>query len=450
MQARYMKFVLILVVVAGAISGCTKRQEKPGMVTLRMTMWGKQEELDYYYKSLESFYREHPNIRVEIELIPWSRMFDKLLISTAGGRPPDVSRIDSTYFTPCAAKGLLECLDPYIKNDPSFDLDDFYRPAVEGWGMYAGKIYGLPGDVDIYAMYYNKDMFDKYGVPYPDETWDWDKYVWAAKKLTKDLNGDGLIDQWGCIPDPWWQDYVWQNGGEIVSPDGEKCMLDRPEAYGAIQFASDLRCKYRVAPRPTDMADIGPQKMFTNGMVGMFITGSWAAALVFNKEIKKFDYDVAPIPKGRRRAAFMGGAAFGILSRSKHKKEAWELVKFMTGPEIQAHFARTQHIIPSRRSVAESGAYLYLKDKPRNKKAFIDAIKYGFVLPNVECSREMNDIIGNEIVLAILGKKTAREACLKVTPIVNDLLTYGTRRRPAKVSTRPLKNSDTERVFHVS
>ena len=416
--------LLCMAVLIGIPSGCSKPREKSDIVELRMTMWGKQHEMDYYNKALEDFYKEHPNVRVRIELIPWSRMFDKLLISTAGGRTPDVSRIDSVYFTPCAAKGLLECLDPYIKDDPEFDIKDFYRPAFEGWGMYAGKIYGIPGDVDIYAMYYNKTMFDKYGVPYPDETWDWQKYLWAAKKLTKDLDGDGRLDQWGCVPDQWWQDYVWQNGGDILSKDNAECALDQPEAYKAIQFLADLRNRYHVAPTPTDEVDIGPLKLFTNGRIGMFTSGSWAAALFFHQDIKDFEYDAAPIPKGKQRAAFMGGAAFGVLKGSKHKKEAWELVKFMTGPEMQRHFAETQHIIPSRQSVAESGAYLYLKDEPRNKQVFIDAISYGCVLPNVECSREMNDIIANEISLAILGKKSAKEACAKVAPIVDDLLKY--------------------------
>jgi len=429
-NARWLPAVLLCLVVLGyTLSGCSKPQEKPDIVELKLTMWGKQDDMDFYLKALEEFYEEHPKVRVRIELVPWSRMFDKLLISTAGGRPPDVSRIDSVYFTPCAAKGLLECLDPYIENDPQFDIEDFYTPAFEGWGMYDGKIYGIPGDVDIYAMYYNKTMFDRYGIPYPDETWDWDKYLWAAKKLTKDLDGDGRLDQWGVIPDTWWQDYVWQNGGDILNEDNTECILDRPEAYKAIQFVVDLRNKYHVAPTPADAADIGPQKLFTNGQIGTYITGSWAAALVFHREVKTFDYDAAPIPKGEKRASFMGGAAFGILKGSKHKKEAWELVKFMTSSTMQKHFAETQHIIPSRRSVAESGAYLYLRDEPKNKQVFIDAISYGYVLPNVECSREMNDIILNEITLAILGKKSAKEACEKVTPIVNDLLKYSRAQR---------------------
>ncbi len=187
---------------------------------------------------------------------------------------------------------------------------------------------------------------------------------------------------------------------------------------------ADLRTKHRVAPTAAEAADIGPQKLFTNGQIGMYVSGSWAAALVLNKEITTFDYDVAPLPKGKKRASFIGGAAFGILSGSEHKKEAWELVKFMTSPVMQQHYAETRQIIPSRKSVAESGAYLFLKEKPKNKKAFIDAISYGHPLPNVECSPEMNNIIANEIVLATLGEKRAEDACKDVTPRVNDLLKY--------------------------
>ncbi|HET6453787.1 MAG TPA: sugar ABC transporter substrate-binding protein [Armatimonadota bacterium] len=417
------KYLVSSILLVSLLSGCAK-SDKPEVVHLRLMMWGKQDELGFYNESLKVFYRDHPNIRVSVELIPWSHVFDKLLISTAGGRTPDVSRVDSTYFTPCAAKGVLECLDQYIENDPTFNIGDFYEEAVEGWGMYDGKIYGLPSDIDIYAMYYNKTMFDKYHVPYPDATWDWNKFLWAAKQLTKDLDGDGNLEQWGCVPDTWWQDYVWQNGGDIVTKDNKQCMLDQPEAYEALQWMADLRGKYRVAPTPANMADIGPQKLFTNGQIGMIISGSWAAPLIWDKEITNFEYDAAPIPMGKRRAAFMGGAAFGIMSRSKHKKEAWELVKFMTSPTFQGYYARTQQIIPSRRSVAESGAYLYLKDKPANKQAFIDAIKYGCVVPNIECSREMNDIINNEIVMATLGKQSAKDVCLRVTPIVDDLLRY--------------------------
>lgn len=427
MKIRLIAIILILALAASVLlSGCTKSSaNKPGVVTLRMTVWDKQEDLDFYKQAFETeFYKTHPNIRVEVESVPWLRMFDKLLISTAGGRTPDVSRVSSTYFVPCAAKNLLEDLGPYIARDKEFDIKDFYAPAVEGWGKYQGKIYAIPGDVDIYAMYYNKNMFDKYHIPYPDGTWDWKKFLEVAKKLCVDTDGDGKLEQWGCVPDQTWQTYVWQNGGDVLNADGTKCILDSPAAYEGLQWMCDLRLKYHVAPSAADAADIGSQKLFTNGQIGMYISGSWAAGIVFPKEITTFKYDCAPMPKGKERASFIGGACWGILKGSKHKKEAWELVKFMTSPAMQRHFAEKKQIIPSRRSVAESGAYLFLKDPPKNKKAFIDAIEYGHPLPRVECSPEMNFIIGSEITPATLGTKSAEEVCKIAAKRANDLLMY--------------------------
>ncbi len=416
---------LICAVLFGVLFGCSKPKGDSEIVVLRLTVWDKQEDLDFYKKAFEEeFYKTHPNIRVEVESVPWLRMFDKLLISTAGGRTPDVSRVSSTYFVPCAAKNLLEDLEPYIENDPEFDISDFYGPAVEGWGKYNGRIYAIPGDVDIYAMYYNKTMFDKYRIPYPDETWDWDKYLKVAKQLSKDLNGDGKLDQWGCVPDQTWQTYVWQNGGDVLNKDSTRCILDQPAAYEGLQWMCDLRTKYHVAPTAADAADIGSQKMFTNGQIGMYCSGSWAAGIVFPKEITTFEYDCAPMPRGKQRASFIGGACWGMLRGSKHKKEAWELIKFMSSPSMQKHFAEKKQIIPSRRSVAESGAYLYLNAPPKNKQAFIDAISYGRPLPRVECSPEMNFIIGSEIAPATLGKATAKDVCKIAAKRANDLLMY--------------------------
>ena len=417
--------VLGLALICAVLCGCSKPASDSKIVVLRLTVWDKQEDLDFYKQAFETeFYKTHPNIRVEVESVPWLRMFDKLLISTAGGRTPDVSRISSTYFVPCAAKNLLEDLGPYIENDPEFDISDFYAPAVEGWGKYNGKLYAIPGDVDIYAMYYNKTMFDRYHIPYPDATWNWDTFLGVARKLSKDLNGDGKLDQWGCVPDQTWQTYVWQNGGDVLNKDNTRCILDSRAAYEGLQWMCDLRTKHHVAPSAADAADIGSQKMFTNGQIGMYMSGSWAAGIVFPKEITTFEYDCAPMPKGKQRASFIGGACWGILRGSKHKEEAWELIKFMSSPSMQKHFAEKKQIIPSRRSVAESGAYLYLNAPPKNKQAFIDAIAYGRPLPRVECSPEMNFIIGSEIAPATLGKATAEEVCKIAARRANDLLMY--------------------------
>jgi len=413
--------ILVAVLVIGLI-GCAK--SNPNVTTIRFTSWGNDVEEANLRALIAEFEKNHPDIKVEIEITPWARMLDKLMISSAGGRPPDVTRISSEWFPPIAAKGLLEPLDEYVKRD-KYDLDDFYPESIDGWGTWKGKLLEIPTDIDIYAMYYNKDLFDKYKIPYPDETWDRDKYLWAAKKLTRDTDGDGVLDQWGTTLDMWWQDYVYANGGAIVSPDGNKCVLDRPEAYNGLQFMADLVNKHHVAPNAEEAANLGMSKLFTTGKIAMNISGSWAAELIYKKEITTFEYDVAPIPKGpKARVSIICGAAYAILSRSSHKEAAWELVKWMTGKEYQRSAALRSQIIPSRKSVAESGAYLGSKADPKNRKAFIYMIQFGRAVPPVSCAPEMTQIIQSELDLVRLGREPAKEACEKVTPTVDQLLRH--------------------------
>jgi ABC-type glycerol-3-phosphate transport system substrate-binding protein len=113
-----------------------------------------------------------------------------------------------------------------------------------------------------------------------------------------------------------------------------------------------------------------------------------------------------------------------MLSRSRHKDEAWELVKWMTGKEYQRQTAITLQIFPSRKSVANSGAYLYLDAPPKNRRVFVDMIKYGRTLPPVSCGPEMAQLIASDLDLVWLGRESAEEGCRKLVPRVNQLLRH--------------------------
>lgn len=402
-------------------AGCRKPESK--VVTLRMFVWGSAADEQKWNDKLKRFYATHPNVKVRLEYVVNERHLQKLLIATAGNKAPDATVVSSIWFVPAASKGLLEDLGPYVAKDKDFDLSDFFPQAVDGWGRYKGKLYGIPAGVDVYAMYYNKTMFDKYHVPYPDESWDWNKYLWAARQLTRDTNGDGKIDQWGTTQNTW-QSYVWADGGDIISKDKTKCLMDQPAAINGLQWMADLRNKYHVSPTAKDMADITSAKMFTNGQIGMYFGGSWAVPLWFDKDIKgAFDYDVAPVPRGPAcRATFYGGASYAILRGSKHKQLAWELVKFMVSKEALRERAIKEQVIPSRMSVARSSAFEALPGPPAHRKVFVDGIACGRPFPMVPCSQEMNDIIGNELNNLQIGKEMAEPACKRTAQRVNGLL----------------------------
>lgn len=413
--------VLCLLSVAAVLCGCGDR-DKRGVTTIIFTSWGNDVEEIRLNKLIEQFEKQHPGIKIELHNTPWLRMMDKLMIASAGGLPPDVARVSSEWFHPIAARGLLEPLDAYVKRD-HYDLDDFYPEAINGWGRYKGVLYQIPTDIDVHTIYYNKTMFDKHKLPYPDWSWDWDKLVEVSRKLTRDTNGDGTLDQWGYGLDFWWQGYVYANGGSVLSDDLKRCVLDSPEAVEGLQFMSDMVNKHHIAPTDNDAANLGTLKLFTTGKLGMVISGSWAAELIFPVEIKDFVYDAAPVPRGRAaRATFIGGAAYAILKRSRHKEEAWEFVKFMTGKQYQRDAAIQSQIVPSRKSVAESQAYLKLAKPPANRRVFLDMIRYGRAKPGVVCAPEMDEIITNRLDLVRLGKQPAETACKQIVPVVDELL----------------------------
>src|SRR6185503_10164437 len=125
---------------------------------------------------------------------------------------------------------------------------------------------------NVVALYYNKALFDAASIPYPDETWDWDKLVEVAKQLTLDADGNGQPEQWGFYTETtdmenYWSELVWQNGGEIISDDRTQTLLGSDEAVGGLQFAQDLMYTHKVFPTPDITAQLGDA--FEQGQAAM-------------------------------------------------------------------------------------------------------------------------------------------------------------------------------------
>ena len=157
----------------------------------------------------------------------WEPYWDKLQTSLAGGDAPDVFAMDGPLFPDYQSRDVLLDLKPFIDRD-GYDLTQLADQAVADFTTPDGQ-FGLPRDLNVVALYYNKAMFDAAGIPYPDETWDWAKLNDVAKQLTvKDANGK--VTQWGFYTETtdmenYWSELVWQNGGDIVSADHKTSLV---------------------------------------------------------------------------------------------------------------------------------------------------------------------------------------------------------------------------------
>ena len=199
-------------------------------------------------------------------------------------------------------RDVLLDLTPLVAAD-GYDLGQLDANAVKQFTSPDGVVFGLPRDLNTTALYYNKAMFDAASIPYPDETWDWDKLVEVAKKLTLDKDGDGTVDQWGLYTETTdmenaWSSFVWQAGGDILNADGTATALDKPESAAGIQFLQDLIWKHKVMADPALFAETGDA--FEQGLAAMEMNGSW---LVPTLEAAGIPLGIAPLPEGpgRRR-----------------------------------------------------------------------------------------------------------------------------------------------------
>ena len=134
-------------------------------------------------KALEEFHATHPGIRVFYTPDP-DKVEDKMLADMQAGTAADVFQGCCTHFPIWAQKGYTVDLRPYV----AADLD---RTTIEDWdpAQYnsfftrEGRQYGLPKYHGALALYYNKDLLDKYHVDYPDGSWDHDDYLTAMMRL---------------------------------------------------------------------------------------------------------------------------------------------------------------------------------------------------------------------------------------------------------------------------
>ncbi len=414
-----MRYAVVVVLMALTLAGCGggggSSSKEP--MTITLFTWTRPAELAANQELCAKFEAAHPGVKVEVMNEPGDRAMDKLQQMVAAGNPPDVMSIHGAYFMPLAAKGALLDLDPYVIKDKEFAIEDFYPSLVE-LCRYQGKLYSLPRYTSVYVLFYNKDLFDAAGLKYPDNSWTWDNYLAAARKLTvssadpKKQRYGTVIDFWGSRIYPW----VWSAGGEVLDKSGKRCLLDQPPAQEALQFLVDLRHKYKVCP-PNTMADKKQNiAMFVNGQVGMYQTGAWDIQSM--TEAKTLHWDLAPLPMKKEHATLLGMENYAIAAGTKHPQEAWELFSYLLGSEAQTKMGTELEKQPSRQSVA-NGPYLGQKVN-YNRKVFVEAMSYAREAPNIAEWDRVSHFIQEQLDLMWIGKVSVKDGTKRAAEQVTE------------------------------
>ena len=354
---------------------------------------------------VKEFNKANPDIEVESLYSgnAWT-MRDKLLAAVAGKQPPDVSMIDQFWAAQLASTGAIIKMQTLIDGPDGIDKADVNKTA---WmtATVDGEIWTMPYAMSNIVLYYNKDMFKAVGLDPNKPPTTWGELVDYAKKLTRDVNGDGKIDEWGLsFPITantgtvyYYITFLWQAGGELYNADYTKAVFNSPAGVEALQFWMDLVHKHGVVPLAP------PAEGFTVGRIAMELASS--STLETRQGKCKFPIGVAHIPAGKNKVTGVGGNNLAIFKNTAAKEAAaWKFVKWMTSAEMNLKWSTMTGYTPLRDSVVNSQGYKdYLKANPE-VATMAAQMAVARPRPNNETYPEVSRILGLAVEKALFSK----------------------------------------------
>ncbi|NLN18218.1 MAG: extracellular solute-binding protein [Firmicutes bacterium] len=381
---------------------------------------------DYLERTMqywEIFDHENPDIDVEIIAGPGggSSPEEKLAVMVAAGIPPDLVR--TWNAKQLGARGLLQDITPRFQSLPASVRNDFWPALIEDLS-YQGRLYALPLGTVTSVYYYNKQHFDEKGILPPSAAWSWEREgVAELKKLTEDLNGDGVIDRWGIgdlagggMGNYYPFIYSANKGQPLFSEDGRQFLGNTAEVREALQLLQNLAQQHGVMRTSGGWTDFAEQRVST------LVWGSFMAGYFPRYENLDWDFALFPTVMGERAAVVWAETPYGISVGAKNPELSWRALEFIASTEGQQHSIRLGWgIPPARRSVTVGQFLQHFRGKNIDAVAHMLSLPHNQTLPRLTPTTAIN-MFRDACRAVSLGQKAPGQALDEVTPTIMAIL----------------------------
>lgn len=379
---------------------------------------------------LEQFHSANPSIQVFFTPDP-DNLGDEMMADFQQGTAPDVLNGCCDFFPVWAQKGYLLDLRPYVQADLDKGIiDDWSKAQYEAFFTRDGTQFALPKYHGALALYYNKDIFDRAGVDYPDDSWNHGDYLQAMQQLTAGQSKFGDAPNWASMFDISWeriQVHVNGWGGNFVDPsDPMHSLVGNQEALDAMQWLRDRIWVDGTMASPLDVQNLETRHAFIQQRIAMVEDGSWALKDIL--ENAPFRVGVAALPAGpKRRATLATTDGFAIFAGTQYPEAAWDLLKFLVSRDYGRAMSRAHLLQPARASLVDEWIADIRQEYPEQAKdldvgAFAQGHLQGYsvvaeVFPNMSDARKLAQaaweqiyILGQASVDIMTGVSTEIEA----------------------------------------
>jgi ABC-type glycerol-3-phosphate transport system substrate-binding protein len=376
-----------------------------------------------YLERTKQFFDEfdRKNADIDVEIVPGAggtTPEEKLAVMVAAGVPPDLVR--TWNAKQLGSSGLLEDITSRFQSLPSSVRNDFWPNLIQDLS-YQGRLYALPLGTVVTMYYYNKQQFDEQGVASPSSAWSWEgEGTSQLKKLSVDLNGDGVIDRWGLglVSGSEVYPFIYAaEGGPLFSEDGKRFLANTAATRDALQFLQDLAQVHRAMRTSGSWTDFAEQR------VSSLLWGSFMAGYFPKYENLDWDFALIPTFKGGRAANVWAETPYGISVGAKSPDLAWRALEYIASVEGQQLSIKLGWAIPPARRSVTVGAFLqHFRGKDIDAVAQMLSAPHNQPLPRQTPAAATNMLRNSVFTPVILGQKAPGQALDEVAPTISAIL----------------------------
>ena len=419
-----------LLPACGGAGDTAQSPKSAAPASLRLSVWADVQDWDVYTHIMNDFQQAQPAIKVTGEQYTGAGVnyYDKMQTLFASGEAADVNYFQGWFWQPYGIQSLLLPLDSLLGKDKA--LQRVVPPHYEAQSKLRGKTYLLTSDTGPMVVFYNKDLFDRAGVPYPKEGWTLDDLVDKARKLTRQEAGQQV---WGYQANggylrnfPWIRLNGAREWDRVEEP--KKSQWDNPNVAKELQLQlGDLINRFRAAPPRLNAP--AEQNHIQFGFAAMKMEGPWFLPQMWGRIARReggLQYDVAPMPKGTQQHAVHLQHGHTINAKTKSPEASWEVLKWIASDQGQRRIAEGGRMC----NLAENNEKLWAPIATKhfnfkNVQAFLQTQKTGSI--NVvggvsEAQLTRDGGLGDALNDIMDGKATAREALAVAQPKIQAML----------------------------
>jgi multiple sugar transport system substrate-binding protein len=383
--------------------------------TLRIWAMGREGEV--LSQLIPGFEKEHPDIHVEVQQIPWTAAHEKLLTAYVGDATPDIAMLGNTWVPEFVALNALAPLDSFATQSREIRRDDFF-PGIWKTNVVNGKTYGIPWYVDTRLIFYRTDLLAKAGYKEFPKTWaDWTTAMKKIKSQMSERQFPMLMptNEW---PQP--VIFALEVGSPILRDGGRYGAFEQPAFRKGFDFYLNFYRQGLASPVSSSQVSNLFQE-FDRGNIAMYISGPWYIGEFKTRldSTTQKKWMTAPMPGINGPGVSMaGGSSLSLFTGSQHKMEAWKLMEYLSRPTVELEFYRLTGDLPPRKSAWQDSALANNK----YALAFRDQLERVAPLPQVPEWEEIATTIFEHGEQAIRKAKTVDQTLASLDQDVNAML----------------------------